>query len=89
MNQIFVSIFPIVVRKGTNIFTGATREVIEYESKAFDKDMNPIMTSTPQGEPYQVGQISTSLSWAQHDIKEHFRDLYDSLFPDGWYITFI
>lgn len=52
--------------------------------RAYLEDGSLVTIQAPNGETYHLGQVSSSVGWAVHDIVNHFSDEYDVLFPDGW-----
>lgn len=60
---------------------------LQVDSRAYANN-EPIMTKDASGKDYHLGQISSSLGWAKHDMVEHFKSRYDELFPEGWEVEF-
>lgn len=57
---------------------------VDVNSRMFNEDETPIVSIDPQGDEYQLGQISSSFVWAIKDITyDRFKDELDKLFPDA------
>lgn len=59
----------------------------DVDSRAYI-DGKPVIVPDGAGKPYHAGQISSSIDWAIRDMREHFKDDWDRLFPDGWRLEF-
>ncbi len=54
-------------------------------------DDTPLIGKDAKGGDYHLGQISSSFTWAKHDITDHFKERLDAMFPEGYefYFEFI
>ena len=72
-----------------NIITVAIkRHGKDVESLAYDQDGVAIICKNGLGENYHLGQISSSESWARHDMQKHFKQEFDAIYPNGWVLNF-
>ena len=58
------------------------------KSTAYDSNGDVLRWVGGDGKERDVGQISTNSGWAKHDMKEHFKNIYDALYPNGWYLIY-
>ena len=60
----------------------------DVDSRAYDANGAAIIGKDGAGEDYHLGQISSSLEWAKQDMRNHFAERYDAMFPNGWDLKF-
>ena len=60
----------------------------DVNSLCYDANGVAIIGKNGVGEPYHLGQISSSEGWAKHDMIEHFKAEYDEIYPNGWNVVF-
>lgn len=58
------------------------------DSRAYATDGSPLIGKDGAGKDYHLGQISSNLEWAMHDMQNHFAAIFDEIYPDGWHLTF-
>lgn len=59
----------------------------DVDSRAYVNGQ-PLMGIDASDKSYHLGQISSSVTWAKHDMLNHFKNEYDRLFPQGWELVF-
>ena len=88
IEKILVKIKPVLNQRGYSSPNMKPVYKWEVEGQAYNSKGEPIKFTREDGAEGNAGQISTSVGWSVHDMREHFKEEYDKLYPDGWEIDY-